>query len=364
MRAAGMRHAPGRLVRTSGGRHGAGMATGDDAMVRVTPQGLWVPAADLHLDARAATGTVFVSHAHGDHRAESGDIVCTPETAALHVARGGPPAALELPYDSPRRVGPAELTLLPAGHTLGSAMLVARTACGTVAYTGDYKLRRNPLSPPARVPRCDVLVMECTFGEPRYRFPPDAEIVARLYDFVDDALAEGAVPVVLAYAFGKGQEALYHLLARGYEVALHGAIARMTEVHERLGVAFPGPGRWVRYVRGQLDGRVLLTTPGTRRSPMVQRIERRRVCHLTGWAYHPGAHNMYRDCDLVLPLSDHADFDELVRTATESGAHTIHTVHGAPGFAAHLRTIGLHATHLAEHPQQRAAVDDQLGLTL
>jgi DNA ligase-1 len=72
--------------------------------------------------------------------------------------------------------------------------------------------------------------------------------------------------------------------------------------------------------------------------------------HLTGWAYHPGAFNIYKDCDLVLPISDHADFDELVRTATESGATKVYTVHGMPGFAQHLRSLGIDAEHLAEHP--------------
>src|SRR5688572_1778811 len=89
------------------------------AMVRVTPHGLHVPAAELYLDARAAPGTVFVSHAHGDHCAVAGRIVCTPETSALHVARRGPPADVAIPLGETRRVGPAELTLRSAGHTVG-----------------------------------------------------------------------------------------------------------------------------------------------------------------------------------------------------------------------------------------------------
>ncbi len=59
---------------------------------------------------------------------------------------------------------------------------------------------------------------------------------------------------------------------------------------------------------------------------------------------------MYGHCDLVLPISDHADFDDLVRTAVESGASKVYTVHGSPVFAAHLRTMGLDAEHLAAHP--------------
>jgi hypothetical protein len=83
----------------------------------------------------------------------------------------------------------------------------------------------------------------------------------------------------------------------------------------------------------------------------VQGLARKRVCHLTGWALHPGALNMYRDCDLVLPLSDHADFEALVRTARESGARKVWTVHGPASFAGLLRSLGIAAEHLAEHPQ-------------
>ena len=344
-------------------------------LLRRTAHGLYVPAAGLHLDARDAPGPVFVSHAHSDHCSEAAEILCTPETAALHDARRGARAARTLAFGEEARVGDATVTLTPAGHALGSAMLTAEGPDGRVAYTGDYKLRPNPFSPPAEVPRVDELVMECTFGEPRYVFPPDDELVARLYRFVDDALAEGAVPVVLAYALGKGQEALWHLVRRGYDVALHGAVYKMCELHERLGHPFPGPGTWGRYEKGKVGGRVLLTVPNTRKSPMVQKLERKRVCHLTGWALHPGAHNIYRDCDLVLPLSDHADFTELVRTARESGARKVWTVHGPASFAGLLRGMGIDAEHLAEHPQTAgdehvrattpppvpAVVRDQLG---
>ena len=326
------------------------------ALVTLTRHGLYLPAADLHLDARNAPGTVFVSHAHADHCSSASRILCTPETAALHDARRGAREALTVGFDEPVRVGDARVTLLPAAHALGSAMIVAESEGGTAAYTGDYKLRPNPFSPPSRVPRCDALVMECTFGEPRYRFPPDAELYAKLFAFADESIERGAVPVLLAYALGKGQEVLHHLTARGYDVVLHGAIARMCEVHEALGYGFPGPGRWLRYKKGEVHDpesgrpRVLITTPGTRKTAMVQKLPAKRVAYLTGWAYHPGAWNIYKDCDLVLPLSDHADFDELVRTATESGARKVYTTHGPASFAQFLRGIGVDAEHIAEHP--------------
>jgi putative mRNA 3-end processing factor len=318
----------------------------NDQLVQLTRHGLWLPGADLYLDARRPPGLVFVSHAHSDHCSDAGRILCTPETAALHRARRGACDAVRVPFGESVDVGDARVTLLSAGHALGSAMIVARSASGTVAYTGDFKLRENPFTPMARVPRCDVLVMECTFGEPRYRFPPDAVLLEQLFAFIDETLAMNATPVVLVYALGKGQEALYHLTSRGYDVMVHGAIGNMCQLHVELGFPFPGPGRWARYRRGDIGRRVLLTTPSTRKTAMVEKLRAKRIAYLTGWAQHPGAHNMYKGCDLVLPLSDHADFDELVRTARESGARSVYTVHGTPKFAGHLRELGIEAEHL------------------
>ena len=328
-------------------------------LVSLTRHGLYFPAADLHLDARSAPGTVFVSHAHADHCSRAARILCTPATAALHHARRGLRETHTAELGEAVRIAAADVTLLAAGHALGSAMILSESDGGTAVYTGDYKLRPNPFSPTATIPRCNELVMECTFGEPRYRFPPDDELLRRLFSFIDEAFAEDATPVVLAYALGKGQEALYHLTSAGYDVVLHGAIANMCQLHVELGHPFPGPGIWTRYRRGEIGRRVLLTTPSTRKTAMVERLPRKRIVYLTGWAYHPGAHNMYKDCDLVLPLSDHADFDELVRTATESGASKVFTVHGTPRFAAHLRSIGIDAEHLAEHPQAELPAEEE-----
>jgi mRNA degradation ribonuclease J1/J2 len=55
-----------------------------------------------------------------------------------------------LPFHAPARIGDAEVTLLPPATRSVPAMIVA-IGEGRVAYTGDYKLRFNPFSPPAAV---------------------------------------------------------------------------------------------------------------------------------------------------------------------------------------------------------------------
>lgn len=329
-----------------------------DPLLEITRYGLYVPPARLYLDARWAPGSVFVSHAHADHCSRADRIVCTPETAALHQVRRGHRDALVVPLDTPTAIGDADIVLHSAAHCLGAAMIEVRSSAGVLVYTGDYKLRTNPFAPPSRILHCDALVMESTFGDPRYVFPPDDELLTRLFAFVDGTLAAGATPVVLAYALGKGQEALFHLTGHGYDVAVHGAIAKLCRLHVELGHPFPGPGIWTPYRRGEVGRRVLLTTPSTKNTAMVQGLSKKRIAYLTGWANHPGAHNIYRGCDLVLPLSDHADYHELVRTARESGASRIYTVHGPRTFADHLSALGLTAEYLAAHPQDLCDDDE------
>ena len=311
-------------------------------------EGLYLPDLDLWLDAEGQRERCVISHGHSDHIAEHRSIIATPETARIFQHRRGDALMETIPYGERRDYGRFALTFFPAGHCLGSAQVLVEADDERLVYTGDIKLRPNVAAEDAVIVQCDTLVMESTFGDPLYRFPPDVVTNERLYAAVDRALSDDRVPVVLAYALGKGQEALELLLRRDYRVTLHGSVWNVSEIYRELGVKFSGP--YEKYDREHLRGRVLITPPGCRKQPMITNIERRYVIMLTGWALHRSAPYMYKGVDLVLPLSDHADYDELVHLARASGAERIITMHGEPKFAASLRELGLNAEHLAHHP--------------
>ncbi|HEX8178953.1 MAG TPA: MBL fold metallo-hydrolase [Pyrinomonadaceae bacterium] len=311
-------------------------------------EGLYLPDLDLWLDADGPRDRCVISHAHSDHIAEHRAIIATPATARIFQHRRGAAEISTQHYGERRDYGRYALTFYPAGHCLGSAQVLVEADGERLVYTGDIKLRPNVAAEDAVVVPCDTLVMESTFGDPLYHFPPDVVTNERLYAAVDRALSDERVPVVLAYALGKGQEALEILLRRGYRVTLHGSVWNVSEIYRELGVEFAGP--YERYERANLRGRVLIAPPGCRKQPMVLNIERRYVIMLTGWAMSKSAPYMYRGVDLVLPLSDHADYEDLVRLARETGAVRIITMHGPAKFAARLRELGFNAEHLAEHP--------------
>jgi Cft2 family RNA processing exonuclease len=248
--------------------------------------------------------------------------------------------SLDLPGETP-----AQLTLYPAGHCLGSAQALIEVGGTRICYTGDMKLRPNVAAENGVIVPCDVLITECTFGEPHYVFPPDAETHAALQAEIEAAYAAGEVPVVLGYALGKAQEALHLLTGWGYPVMCHGAVETICRIYEECGVRFPGP--YVRYIRGKVADNVLLCPPSVRRHAMLRAIAPVRTILLTGWALHPGASNIYKDVGRVLPLSDHAGFDDLIRYVEECGARRVYTVHGGTKFATILRERGIDAHSLA-----------------
>ena len=81
--------------------------------------------------------------------------------------------------------------LLPAGHVLGSAQLFYESDRGTLLYTGDFKLRKGLSSEGAVTTHAETLVMETTYGLPRYQFPPVSQTLEAVVKFCMEALEDG-----------------------------------------------------------------------------------------------------------------------------------------------------------------------------
>ena len=321
-------------------------------------RGIHLPAHDLWLDPADRQALAFVSHAHSDHTANHAEIIASPGTARLMQARiGGQRREHVLPFGERREFRDFAMTLLPAGHIFGSAQAFIESAAGTLLYTGDFKLRAGLSAEPTEWRHAETLIMETTYGLPRYRMPPTDEVMAQMVAFCREALEEDAVPVLLGYSLGKSQEILCALLAAGLTPMLHGSVFQMSEIYRKLRPGFPDG--YVRYTAGQVAGKVLVCPPSANRSLMITRIKNRRVAVLTGWALDPGAVFRYQ-CDAAFPLTDHADYPDLIRYVELVQPHRVFTLHGfAAEFAADLRERGIEAWALSEDDQLELRLEDR-----
>jgi ATP-dependent DNA ligase I len=317
-------------------------------------QGIYLPKQDFWLDPPDARRFAFVSHAHSDHIALHEEIVVSQQTAALMRKRiPGIRTQHLLPFCERQIVRGLDIMLLPAGHIFGSAQLFLFAGDETLLYTGDFKLRRGKSAEPAEWRQADTLIMETTFGLPRYQFPPTEQIVDQIVAFCRETIEADDVPVLLGYSLGKAQEILCSLEGAGLMPMLHGSVYQMTRVYEQFGQSFC---KYVRYHAHDVAGKVLICPPSANGSRMLEKIRRKRVAMLSGWAIEPNAIYRYQ-VDAAFPLSDHADYNDLVRYVDLVRPKRVLTLHGfAAEFARDLRERGVEAWALTE--------ENQLGLAL
>jgi DNA ligase-1 len=306
------------------------------------PGALHLPAAGLWLDPRFPRPLAFVSHAHSDHTARHETTIATPDTLRLMEARmgGGTGQKFPLPFGETKDFAGFRIELLPAGHVLGSAQSLIETEGGTLLYTGDFKLRQGASAESTGHARAGTLVMETTYGLPRYVFPPSDEVLAGILKFCIEAIEENAVPVLLGYSLGKAQELLARLHGAGLPVMLHQTISKLVPVYRDAGIAFPEFAEWN---PPGAKGHVVICPPTAAGSRAMAAVPSRRVAAVTGWAMDPGAVHRLR-CDAAFPLSDHAGYDDLLKHVENVSPARVLTLHGfASEFAADLRVRGIEA---------------------
>jgi len=293
-------------------------------------------------DANAPDGDVaIVSHAHGDHlyRSPPAEAVWSPLTRALAAVRR-PDVPLPDRVDHPR------IELFDAGHVPGSrAALIEGER--TYLYTGDASTRDRLYLDGFEPPLADVLIVESTYGEPGYEFPPTAEVADAFLDWLAESADQPAI--CFGYSLGRAQE-VQHLLAQSERerVLVSPAIAEINAVIEdHLDVSFP-----VEVYDGDadLDAGDALVLPGRRRGSYVDDLidEANAVtAGLSGWALHDG-YRFARDVDAGFPLSDHCDFEELCDLVRGVDPEEVFVLHGSTGaFADHVTTeLGYPATAL------------------
>lgn len=315
--------------------------------------GLWL---DAHLPQQGPE-RVFVSHAHSDHTALHREIICSEATSSLmHARMAGQWIEHKLPFFTAcgfSGPSPCKITLLPAGHIFGSAMSLVEGHGSSLLYTGDFKLRQGKSAEKCEPRQADILIMETTYGRPEYRFPPTEAVMAGMVRFCREALDNEETPVLLGYSLGKSQEILCALGEAGLPLMLHASVHRLTKIYESFGHCFPAHEK---YDAATARGKVLLCPPNANNSAMLRNLGKVRIAVMTGWAVDPNCRFRYQ-AHAAFPISDHADFTDLLEFVERVKPKKVYTLHGfAADFANTLRTLGYDAQALSE--------DEQLALPL
>ena len=321
-------------------------------LLRPDAGGIWCEPGGFHIDPARPVERAVVTHGHGDHcRPGHRALLATPETAAIARARYGEDAfgAVEtLEYGNPLAIGDATVTLVPAGHVLGSAQVVIEAGGARAVVSGDYKRRADPTCAPFEPVSCDLFVTEATFGLPVFRHPPVADEITRLLASV--RRFPERTHVIGAYALGKAQRLINELRGAGWErpIWLHGALVKLCGTYESLGVPLGPLEQATGALASHLRGEIVIAPPGALQDRWMRRIPDPLPVAASGWM-RIRQRARQRGVELALVVSDHADWDELTATVIETGAEEIWVTHGAEEALIHwcgTRGIAARALHL------------------
>ncbi|MCP9833248.1 MULTISPECIES: ligase-associated DNA damage response exonuclease [unclassified Cyanobium] len=311
-----------------------------DGLIQLTPEGLYCPAADAWIDPWRPVSRALITHGHADHaRPGCGEYWAVAAGEGVLRQRLGAGITLTgVGYGQERRLGGALVSFHSAGHVLGSAQIRISAGGETWLISGDYKRDADPSCAPFEPVAADVLITEATFGLPIYRWRPGREVAAEILAWWRAAPQRPSL--LFAYAFGKAQRLLAELSALGVdeEVLLHGAVQMLMAPYRSEGVVLPPTRPVSELPRSEsLAGRLVIAPPSAHRSPWMKRFVNPQTAFVSGWMAVRGARRR-RGFERGFALSDHADWDGLLRTVRDCGARQVYVTHGnSDGLARYLR---------------------------
>lgn len=300
-------------------------------LLRPTPTGLCCLPGDFVIDPVRPVTRAVITHGHGDHARPGNDrVLATAETLAIMAARYGEGfagAAQSGRYGETVSCNGVDVTLVPAGHVLGSAQVVLRWKGLTIVVSGDYKRRRDPTCAPFEPIPCDVFVSEATFGLPVFRHPADTGEIAKLLKSV--AQFPERAHLVGVYALGKAQRLICLLREAGYErpLHIHGALAKLNTLYTARGVALGPLSPATEEPGNSLAGEIVLAPPYAIAERWSRRFANPLPAIASGWM-GVRARARQRHVELPLVISDHADWDELTDTLRELNPGEVWLTHG------------------------------------
>jgi putative mRNA 3-end processing factor len=314
------------------------------------PEGLYCIPGQFFIDPHASVEKAVISHGHSDHAyAGHENVLATGETLAIMSQRlglGSGRSKQSLKYGEKIQIGDVSVSLMPAGHVLGSAQIVMEHNGQRAVFSGDYKRRRDPTCEPFLAVKCDVFITEATFALPVFVHEPDVKEISKLMTSLK--LFSERTHQIGVYSLGKCQRLIVLLREAGYDkpIWLHGAMKSMCDVYESLGVRL-GDLRLVSDAENALAGEIVLCPPSALGDRWSRRFDDPVPALASGWM-RIRARARQRGVELPLIISDHADWPELIQTIQEVEASEIWITHGRDdALTIQAHSMGLKAKALA-----------------
>ncbi|RFS24644.1 ligase-associated DNA damage response exonuclease [Chitinophaga silvatica] len=316
-------------------------------LLEFTDKGIYCSAGDFYIDPWQPVKRAVITHAHADHaRYGNQYYLCEHATVPLLKLRLGSDIKVQgVAYHETVIINGVTLSLIPAGHMIGSAQIKVDYGGEVWVASGDYKLENDGLSVPFEPVKCHSFITESTFGLPIYRWQPQEQIFSDIFQWISNNKLDGKASVLLAYSLGKAQRLLFQLKDKVDRFLVHGAIAIPHETLLSQGWLLPPVERITPETpKEDFKNAVIIAPPSAEDHVWLRRMQPYSLGICSGWMQVRG--NMRRrNADAGFVLSDHADWNGLLKAVKETSAAQVFVTHGFSSvFARYLTENGILAS--------------------
>jgi putative mRNA 3-end processing factor len=184
----------------------------------------------------------FVSHAHADHASAfkhpEREKYATQETFDLLEAMGWKrlDGLNEVKIGGSVKIDDIEVKVHNSGHVLGSVQFEVITPEGSLLYTGDLCTEDTFTMEPATPVKCDMMVIETTFGSPMFQFPKREDVAVEVYQWSVNTVLQGRIPTFKTDSIGNAQEVISILNQyTNLPVVTAKSATRVTDLYRKYG---------------------------------------------------------------------------------------------------------------------------------
>jgi putative mRNA 3-end processing factor len=314
-------------------------------LIEFTDKGLYCAAGDFYIDPWRGVDRAVITHAHSDHaRWGSRYYLCHHHTKPLLQQRLGPNHYESIEWNETLYLNGVKLTLFPAGHIIGSSQIRVEHKGEVWVVSGDYKLENDGISGVFEPVRCHNFITESTFGLPIYKWRPQQEIYRGIQDWIRRNQVAGKSSILIAYSLGKAQRLLQPLSELTDRIFVHGAVYNLHLALVNAGWNLPAVEKVTPDTPKELLKSAVVIAPSSAEgSPWMRRFAPYEIGVCSGWMQVRGAVRR-RNADAGFVLSDHADWDGLLKACKATGAECVYATHGfQSAFSRYLRENGINA---------------------
>jgi putative mRNA 3-end processing factor len=298
-------------------------------LISFTEKGLYCRQGDFYIDPWKPVERAVITHGHGDHAYPGHKYyLCHPYTKSILQLRLGANNYQTLNWSETIYMNDVKVSLHRAGHIIGSSQVRLEYKGEVWVVSGDYKVEDDGISGKFEPIRCNTFITESTFGLPIYKWKPQEQVYENIITWINKNKENGKTSIILAYSLGKAQRVLQAIKETTQTIFAHGAVFNMQQGLIDAGWDLCKVVRITPETPKELlKGAVVIAPPSADGTTWMKKFQPHSVGVCSGWMQVRG-NARRRNVDAGFALSDHADWDGLLRTIKATGAGRVFVTHG------------------------------------